>query len=138
MKIAIILHKKVHILCNTSYELNKSVSKTVKIWTEIVIQTPFLFKFWLYKQMHHWTVFVSYFIEYSNYKQSAITYFPMQHIYTIYWKRFSFLIGTTRIFAMTRKNFCRIIGNCCQQKTFIHHFFGNGASVPGTIACTCV
>ena len=26
-----ILHKKVHILCNTSYELNKSVSKTVKI-----------------------------------------------------------------------------------------------------------
>ena len=26
-----ILHKKVHILYNTSYELNKSVSKTVKI-----------------------------------------------------------------------------------------------------------
>ena len=26
-----ILHKKVHILCSTSYELNKNVSKTVKI-----------------------------------------------------------------------------------------------------------
>ena len=25
-----ILHKKVHILCSTSYELNKNVSKTVK------------------------------------------------------------------------------------------------------------
>ena len=30
-------------------------------------------------------------------------YFPMQHIYTIDWKRFSLLIGTTHIFAMTRK-----------------------------------
>ena len=38
-----ILHKKVHILCNTSYELNKNVSKTVKNRTEIVVQTPFLF-----------------------------------------------------------------------------------------------
>lgn len=26
-----ILHKKVHILCSTSYELNKNVSKTVKM-----------------------------------------------------------------------------------------------------------
>ena len=64
MKIAIILHKKVHILCNTSYELNKSVSKTVK--------------------MHHWTVFVNYFIEYSNYKQSSITYFPMQSFFNVH------------------------------------------------------
>ena len=30
-------------------------------------------------------------------------YLPMQHIYTIDWKRFSLLIGTTRIFTMTRK-----------------------------------
>ena len=41
-----ILHKKVHILCNTSYELNKNVSKTVKNRTEIVIQTLFLFYFY--------------------------------------------------------------------------------------------
>ena len=55
-----ILHKKVHILCSTSYELNKNVSKIVK--------------------MQHLTVFVSYFIEYSNYKQSPITYLPMQKV----------------------------------------------------------
>ena len=30
-------------------------------------------------------------------------YFSMQHIYTIDWKRFSLLIGTSRIFTMTRK-----------------------------------
>ena len=32
-----------------------------------------------------------------------IHHFPMQHIYIIDWKRFSLLIGTTRIFTMTRK-----------------------------------
>ena len=30
-------------------------------------------------------------------------YLPMQHIYTIDCKRLSLLIGTTRIFTMTRK-----------------------------------
>ena len=34
---------------------------------------------------------------------ACCSYFPMQHIYTIDWKRFSLLIGTTRIFTMTRK-----------------------------------
>ena len=117
MKIAIILHKKVHILCNTSYELNKSVSKTVKIWTEIVIQTPFLFKFWLYKQLQHWTVFVSYFIEYSNYKQSAITYFPMQSFFT---PTYNFVntwyIVYCKVSPKDKSSFGGQTGDCCFAK----------------------
>ena len=42
----------------------------------------------------------------------------MQHIYTIDWKRFSLLIGTTRIFAMTREI---LTNSSCWKSTISIH-----------------
>ena len=46
--------------------------------------------------------------------------FPMQHIYTIDWKRFSLLIGTTRIFTMTRKI---LTNSLCWKSAFSIYVF---------------
>ena len=60
----------------------------------LTIQYKVLYrKFWKILLIHQ-SVDIQYAIE---------CHFPMQHIYTIDWKRFSLLIGTTHIFTMTRK-----------------------------------
>ena len=50
----------------------------------------------------------------KNLFRQNIHHLPMQHIYTIDWKRFSLLIGTTRIFTMTRKILTN--SSCCNQR----------------------